>query len=750
MQSYDDFWIEIDSGNGQGYPVRFRWRLGNGKGTMRFPYTDEELEAQLRQISKYLYGGHGAIATTALQDFGGRLYQALFFDELKTSFRVCQRSEAKGVRIRLAIEPPGLAGVPWEFLFDQELERFLALDRRTPIVRFPAIGVAPRDLKLKERTVRVLAMFATPKNAAQLDVESEKRQLTAALAGLSNKVRAWLWGKARFNLQWAGGQTVQVLQNKLQAGEYNIFHFIGHGAYRQESGAGEVAFSNAEGNGQPLTSTQLGYLVGSHDSLRLVVLNACEGAAGSEKELFSSVVTDLVQQGIPSVIGMRFEILDSTAIHFASGFYSALARGHPVDRAVVEGRIAIQNQDADNFEWGSPVHYLIAPDSELVQPRRPWPLLIGGATIIIAVIALLLFPSLFPVTPRLHNNNLAMLVNPANVHAQALALQRENDKTFLWLSRYENNELLLWQLDVANSAKAILGEPVLRISPPSFPNLDPTLDRKVLQMISDPNGNIWIAVENLGILVYNPRIKEVVTWVNKDTFPELLRFTTVSLASRHDPDRQGYVQVFLANGTVARTLTYQGEYPTKETTALLPLQQDPVLRVFTSNTDAVVAISLSTNGEVLWIISNQHVWVVPLRGVVRPLDSPIGNVAMSVVATDNTAWIGVNAAKRFYVVSRMTSKTEESSESLSLHQIESKNAPLITAVDAGRQWIWSGTNCQGSPGCQPLVAVDQQSQKILEFEQTLPKELEVVFAIAVDASGGVWIATDEGLFYYKH
>jgi hypothetical protein len=48
-----------------------------------------------------------------------------------------------------------------------------------------------------------------------------------------------------------------------------------------------------------------------------------------------------VQQGVPAVIAMQFEITDEAAITFAEEFYSATADGYPVDAALAAARKAI-------------------------------------------------------------------------------------------------------------------------------------------------------------------------------------------------------------------------------------------------------------------------------------------------------------------------------------------------------------------------------------------------------------------------
>jgi hypothetical protein len=108
----------------------------------------------------------------------------------------------------------------------------------------------------------------------------------------------------------------------------------------------------------------VGTLLHDHDSLRLVVLNACEGARNSKTDMFAGVATTFVRQGIPAVAAMQFEITDDAAITFATGFYTALTGGFPVDTALSETRKAIYIRPND-VEWGTPVLYMRSQDGVL-------------------------------------------------------------------------------------------------------------------------------------------------------------------------------------------------------------------------------------------------------------------------------------------------------------------------------------------------------------------------------------------------
>ncbi len=79
-------------------------------------------------------------------------------------------------------------------------------------------------------------------------------------------------------------------------------------------------------------------LLADHQSLRLVLLNSCEGARGSGRDIYSSTAAILVRQGIAAVLAMQYEITDRAAIEFSRVFYEALAYGLPIDTAVATAR----------------------------------------------------------------------------------------------------------------------------------------------------------------------------------------------------------------------------------------------------------------------------------------------------------------------------------------------------------------------------------------------------------------------------
>src|SRR5262249_4877460 len=148
--------------------------------------------------------------------------------------------------------------------------------------------------------LRVLGMVASPTDLDPLDVTQEKARVEAALEPLRVMGRA--------DLTWLQGSTWRDVQRAMREGPWHIFHFVGHGDFDAASEDGVLPSPDETQNPSRLTATLLARLLADHSALRLVVLNACEGARSSATDVFSSTAATLVRRGIPAVLAMQHEI----------------------------------------------------------------------------------------------------------------------------------------------------------------------------------------------------------------------------------------------------------------------------------------------------------------------------------------------------------------------------------------------------------------------------------------------------------
>ena len=300
-------------------------------------------------------------------DAARRLGEGLFnavFDERQAYGRYCASigglAPGRGLRVRLLIESPELAAVPWEFMADSSKgpPGFLALSSETPITRYLKVGEPPLPLRV-EPPLRILGMIASPSDRDWLDTEREKARMMKAL---DTRIES-----GAVEIQWVEGDSWDALQVALGRGPWHVFHFIGHGGFDETLGEGFLALCNADGTMRRARASALATLLRlNRDSLRLVVLNSCDGARTSDVDSFSSTSGAIIGSGVPAVVSMQYEISDQAALTFSRIFYNSLAGEKPIDLAVTEARVAINGEsEAGTIEWATPVLHLRSPDGQL-------------------------------------------------------------------------------------------------------------------------------------------------------------------------------------------------------------------------------------------------------------------------------------------------------------------------------------------------------------------------------------------------
>lgn len=334
-----------------------------------FPFNDRELERLQDKLEKALLRSRTrsrkALTTeeTLVREFGQKLFEAVFQGDVRSLFyesRLKADHENKGMRLKLRLQPPEFARLPWEFLLEPRRDEYVCLSRDTPIVRYLELAQPVTPLPVAP-PLRILGMVASPYDLPELDIDREKEQVERALMGVRQQ-------GTQIEITWLQGQTAGDLLRALRQAEqepYHIFHFVGHGSFDAQRGEGVLWLADEQGRTRPLTASQLARLLGDHRALRLVVLNSCEGAQGSEQDVFSSTAATLVRRGIPAVLAMQYEISDTAALLLAQWFYESLADGLPVDMSVTEARKAITLENDRSLEWGTPVLFMRAKDGHI-------------------------------------------------------------------------------------------------------------------------------------------------------------------------------------------------------------------------------------------------------------------------------------------------------------------------------------------------------------------------------------------------
>ena len=272
-------------------------------------------------------------------------------------FRDClagQSETGRGLRLRVRLTAvPELAHLPWEVLYDPERHRFPSQYAKYPTVRQVDVPEPVPPLAV-DGGMRMLVVTASPTDLGEIDGDQEWRCLTAALRPHIDN--------GRLVVTRLPVATLDAVREALQAETYHVFHFTGHGGVDPESGEGVLAFTDRYGRADWVPGHDLGVIL-SNAPVRLALLNSCDGARVSEVDPYATTAITLVENGIPAVVAMQFEISDKAAIAFSNATYLALTSSQPVDAAVTLARQAILTTSRN--EWATPVLYLRATDGTL-------------------------------------------------------------------------------------------------------------------------------------------------------------------------------------------------------------------------------------------------------------------------------------------------------------------------------------------------------------------------------------------------
>jgi CHAT domain len=352
---YEDLVIQFGPGAAGGYTVRVARSLAGETDPepLIVPISEDEIDhlaAAVGLAARDLQTTTAsAIPAATVAVLGDRLYRALLPEAVRNRYHeslghIALRGD-RGLRLRvqMGLGIPAMAqlhAIPWEYLHAPEAGAFLALSRKTSVVRYLDLEI-PGDRPTVPPPLTILAVACED---PALDLAGERRAIEEAWSG-----------QGKVHLKLLRNATLGSLREELLARDYHVVHFMGHGGFDPAAGEGSLAFRDNAGCRVWITGPQLAEHLRDVSALRLVVLNACWTARTSSTAPYAGVATAILKAGIPAVLAMQFSISDAAALVFSRSFYRTLACGDTIDAAVTEGRLAIRRGNRTSVEWGTPV-----------------------------------------------------------------------------------------------------------------------------------------------------------------------------------------------------------------------------------------------------------------------------------------------------------------------------------------------------------------------------------------------------------
>ncbi len=258
--NYQDFQIIVDKNNN----IRASSDQGGDvSGALRLDMNEINLTLGLIESKQ--------TNSQLLKALGSKLYQALFPNEINARFHATisgAQANEYSVRLRLVFQSPELAALPWEFLYYQGTNTFLANDRQTVLSRYVDVPLQKRDIKAASLPLKVLLVISSPTNLATLDATGEEKLIREAL---KKHIEAGL-----IELDVLTEATTRNIRRKLDEKAYNVFHFIGHGVF--ENNKGHIALVDENGQHKLFDDERFANFFLGDRKIGLIVLNCCQGA----------------------------------------------------------------------------------------------------------------------------------------------------------------------------------------------------------------------------------------------------------------------------------------------------------------------------------------------------------------------------------------------------------------------------------------------------------------------------------------
>ncbi len=366
-----------------------------------FSLSDEQQERFRWYLEDFLQYPHDPAPAVAarveaeIADIGKELFQNVFSsaDALKIWARI--QEQFNDTRIEITTSVAGAVDIPWELIRDPDNDVPLALRAHA----FVRIHTNPSQPVAKPKTthppIRILLVICRPAK----DPLPFRSDAMTILKGIDPQSRQ------TYQLDVLRPPTFAQLSHTLEIARdenrsYHVVHFDGHGGWLdvkklkmdrtnlistpRDGPHGYLLFENPNipDDQQFIDGPALGRIL-AQNKVPLLILNACRSAhadlrtapatdAGDSHALtraYGTLAQEVIDQGVPSVIAMRYSVYVATGVRFLKEFYEAVARGLTTGHAAALGRQHLFNDPTRDFifenyslqDWTLPIVYESSP-----------------------------------------------------------------------------------------------------------------------------------------------------------------------------------------------------------------------------------------------------------------------------------------------------------------------------------------------------------------------------------------------------
>ena len=305
-------------------------------------------------------------AETDLKTFGNNLFKYVMRGNVYRIYDALSTTAL--IRLSIFSNSQELQSLPWEYMQDPEQVAGPWLIRSVVRIIPTTKSNLSDPLKMSDlkRKLKILFAYADPVDQDPVSWPAVKDAVERAFV---TRIPA-----NNYELKVIDANP-KDLAEALQANDYDIFHFSGHGIVDQ-NGVGQLMLMDRAGQKSiPYSAERLSMTLRSR-GIRLVILSACSTASGNFAEKFDVIAKALVESGVPAVVANQFPVPDSTVAAFIKPLYDELLKSGDIDKAVNEARFllasdpALTQGTAASLEWGIPTLYRHIAGSQILETKQ--------------------------------------------------------------------------------------------------------------------------------------------------------------------------------------------------------------------------------------------------------------------------------------------------------------------------------------------------------------------------------------------
>lgn len=289
---------------------------------------------------------------------GSRLFDSLFQGEiLRLYVHVLEQVRKTGarLRLRLKLDPPIVARLPWECLYDTRHERFLGKSGDVTLVRYRQPRSTEPPTLPGRPPLRVLLVAESPEPDTLSREAREARVVREALGDLEPEgaMSVFEAGSAL-----GGDPLTPESLGTILSRNCDVIHLICSAEWDGERtwfllGSERVSL---EGLGRMLESTRVCLLVWS---------------GGSQSGVVSPSLAERLLDSIPALLSQRHSMPEELLSSYTAALYRSLGSLSSVDTALAEAGSAVLSHFPADSEWLAPSLYLSRKDANLLHnPTR--------------------------------------------------------------------------------------------------------------------------------------------------------------------------------------------------------------------------------------------------------------------------------------------------------------------------------------------------------------------------------------------